>query len=162
MGRGRTKPTTVHNFGKLEVALNVEDLEILTMHLSVTSKVCFVPWMWCETLAQRHKIWHWWQTAECCQMLSVLLLMPPPNSRSWSSVLSRARLDISPPGWPPGSAVLTSVVSISVLGKGGSSFLKEKWVQTGDTIVLQAEQSLALPGFAVLQQSEICCSQCDE
>lgn len=96
------------------------------------------------------------------QYAVVKFMVPPSNPRSWSPVLSRARLDVSPPGWPWGSAVLTSVVSVSVLEKGGSSFLKEKQVQSGDTIVLQAEQSLALPGFAVLQQSEICCSECNE
>lgn len=96
------------------------------------------------------------------QYAIVKFTMLPPNPRSWSPVLSRARLNVSFPGWPLGSAILTSVVSISVLEKGQSSFLKEKQVQTGDTIVLQAEQSLALPGFVVLQQSEICCSECNE
>lgn len=96
------------------------------------------------------------------QYAVVKFMMPPPNPHSWSPVLSRARLDVSPPGWPPGSAVLTSVGRISVLEKGQSSFLKEERVQTGDTIVMQAEQSLALLGFAVLQQSEICCSECNE
>lgn len=78
----------------------------------------------------------------------VKFTVPSPSPRSWSPVLPQARLDVSPPGWPRGPAVLTSVVCISVLEKGGSSFLKEKQVQIGDPIVLQ--------------QSEICCSECIE
>jgi len=42
--------------GNLEVALNVENLEILTLHLSIISRVYFLRWMQCETLAQRHKM----------------------------------------------------------------------------------------------------------
>lgn len=166
MGRRRKKPIIVHTswepWGSFDCR-GLEDYDIASQYY-FQSIFSALDALW-NTLTEAQKIWHQLQAVKYCWMANMLLwvswclhlsLIPGPLScpeQGWM---------VSAPRWPWGPVGLTRVVSISVLEKGQNSFLKEEQILTGDLIVLPVKHSPALPGFAVLQQSEICSSECNE
>lgn len=95
------------------------------------------------------------------------LTIPPPKPHSWSPVMSWARLDGIPSKVAMGPCSPNSCgIYFNVRKRTEQLFERgaETWLEllTGDLIVLLAKHSPALPGFGVLQQSEICCSECNE